>query len=86
MSSGIFPTQWKDCLIAPLPKVIPITGDGNLRPIALAPVISKVLEDFVVECLPEGDINIILSTGHASQLAFWYQSAGYVPPSVLLFQ
>lgn len=28
---------------------MPVTGDGNLRPIALAPVISKVLEDFVVE-------------------------------------
>lgn len=51
MSSGIFPTQWKDSLIAPLPKVMPIIGDGNLRPIALAPVISKVLEDFVVEWL-----------------------------------
>ena len=48
MFSGCFPTIWKDSLISPTPKVTPVTGDGDLRPIARTPCISKVLEDFVV--------------------------------------
>ena len=53
LSTGIFPTQWKDANITPVPKAMPITGDGDLRPIALTPVLSNVLEDLVVEWLLE---------------------------------
>ena len=52
-SSRIFPTQWKDANITPVPKATHITGDGDLRPIALTPVLCKVLEDFIVEWLLE---------------------------------
>ena len=49
--SGVFPTQWKDSNITPVSKVKPITAYGDLKPIALTPVLSKVLEDFSVEWL-----------------------------------
>ncbi len=42
-----FPTARKDSYITPVPKVTPIAGKGDLRPIALIAVVSKVLEDFV---------------------------------------
>ena len=48
VSSGVFPERWKDSHLTPVPKVKPVTGDGDLRPIALTPVLSKVLEDFFV--------------------------------------
>ena len=40
-----------DSHLTPVPKVKPVTGDGDLRPIALTPVLSKVLEDFFFEWL-----------------------------------
>lgn len=52
-SSGFFPTLWKDSYISPIPKVTPITCNGDLRPIALTPCISKVQEDFAVKWLIE---------------------------------
>ena len=51
VSFGVFPERWKDSHLTPVPKVKPVTGDGDLRPIALTPVLSKVLEDFFVEWL-----------------------------------
>ena len=50
-SSGVFPKVWKDSHLTPIPKTTPITGDGDLRPIALTACLSKVLEDFAVEWL-----------------------------------
>ena len=50
-SSGVFPKVWKDSHLTPIPKTTPITGDGDLRPIALTGCLSKVLEDFAVEWL-----------------------------------
>ena len=55
MSSGVFPERWKDSHLTPVPKVKSVTGDGDLRPIALTPVLSKVLEDFFVEWLIDED-------------------------------
>ena len=51
VSSGVFPERWKDSHLTPVPNVKPVTGDGDLRPIALTPVLSKVLEDLFVEWL-----------------------------------
>ena len=53
LSSGIFPIQWKDANITPVPKTTPITGAADLRPIALTPGFSIVLQDFDVEWLLE---------------------------------
>ena len=52
-SSGSFPMLWKDSYISPIAKVTPVTGDGDLRPIALTSCISKVQEDFAVKWLIE---------------------------------
>ena len=35
VSSGVFPERWKDSHPTPVPKVKPVTGDRDLRPIAL---------------------------------------------------
>ena len=59
IASGTFPTAWKDSNVTPVPKVTPITGRGDLRPISLTAIISKVLEDFVVEWLIEDVEHII---------------------------
>ena len=59
LSAGTFPTAWKDSNITPVPKVTPITGKGDFRPIALTAVVSKVLEDFVIEWLIEDVKDII---------------------------
>ena len=59
IASGIFPTAWKDSNVTPVPKVTPITGRGDLRPISLTAIVSKVLEDFVVEWLIEDVKHII---------------------------
>ena len=43
------PPSWKQAEILPIPKVSPVTSlVKHLRPIALTPVLSKVLESFVV--------------------------------------
>ena len=59
IASGTFPTAWKDSNVTPVPKVTPITGMGDLRPISLTAIVSKVLEDFVVEWLIEDVEHII---------------------------
>ena len=43
----------------PVPKVTPITSREDLRPIVLTTVVSKLLEDFVVEWLIE-DVKLII--------------------------
>jgi hypothetical protein len=42
------PSLWKDSYISPIPKVQSVTSEDELRPIALTPCLSKLLEDFVV--------------------------------------
>ena len=50
---SIVPSIWKSVDISPIPKEIPLTGEGDLRPISLTSCISKVLEEFVVEWILE---------------------------------
>ena len=53
LSSGEVPAIWKDSNITPIPKVKQLQCEGDTRPIALTPVLSKVLEDFVVSWMIE---------------------------------
>ena len=46
---GIFPENWKPALIQPIPKKGKKCDPNNYRPIALLPVISKVMEKYVNE-------------------------------------
>ena len=48
LSSGLVPVLWKDFSIIPIPKAKQTQVESDTRPIALTPVLSKVLEDFVV--------------------------------------
>ena len=48
------PTIWKSADIVPLPKVRPPTAvEKDLRPIALTPVLAKLLEGIVCDWLEE---------------------------------
>ena len=47
LSSGVFPKNWKDSHIIPIPKMKQPTEE-HTRPISLTPCISKVLKDFVI--------------------------------------
>ena len=53
LSSGDFPSAWRDAYISPIPKASPVTCDNDLRPVALTACLSKVFEDFVVQWLIE---------------------------------
>ena len=47
LSTGTFPSSWKDARVLPLPKKQKITSFNDLRPISLLPVMSKILEKVV---------------------------------------
>ena len=53
LSSGTVPALWKDSSIIPIPKVKQSHVESDARPIALTPVLSKVLEDFLVRWMIE---------------------------------
>ena len=53
LSSGNFPSAWRDAYISPIPKASAVTCDNDLRPVALTACLSKVFEDFVVQWLME---------------------------------
>ena len=53
LSSGVFPSAWRDAYISPIPKASPVTCDNDLRSVALTACLSKVFEDFVVQWLME---------------------------------
>ena len=47
LSSGIFPSDWKNSFVTPIPKYNS-SSPSNFRPISLLPLISKVLERHVI--------------------------------------
>ena len=53
LSSGLAPVLWKGSTIIPIPKAKQTQVESDTRPIALTPVLSKVLEDFVVSWMVE---------------------------------
>ena len=53
LSSGLVPVLWKDSSIIPIPKAKQTQVESDTSPIALTPVLSKVLEDFVVSWMVE---------------------------------
>ena len=53
LSSGKVPALWKDSTIIPIPKEKQVQLESNARPVALTPVLSKVLEDFIVSWMIE---------------------------------
>ena len=51
LATSEFPDIWKDAVITPIPKVLPVSAEDELRPISLTTTLSKILEDFVVKWL-----------------------------------
>ena len=67
IDSSVFPSEWKTALVAPLHRDGPRDDVNNYRPIAVLPVLSKILERHVTKSL----------TNHLNEnnLIFKYQSA-----------
>ena len=53
LSTGEVPFLWKCSNITPIPKVKQPQCESDTRPISLTPILSKVLEDFVVSWMIE---------------------------------
>ena len=53
LSSGEVPALWKDSMIIPIPEGKQVQLESDARRIALTPVLSKVLEDFIVSWMIE---------------------------------
>ena len=51
LEKGIFPENWKSALVQPIPKKGKKSDPNNYRPIALLPVISKVMEKYINESI-----------------------------------
>ena len=47
MTSGFFPDKWKTGTVIPIPKVTNPTKTGELRPISLLPLTSKIIEHLI---------------------------------------
>ena len=67
IDSSVFPSVWKTALVAPLHKDGPRDDVNNYRPIAVLPVLSKILERHVTKSLT----NYL----NENNLIFTYQSA-----------
>ena len=59
MNNSVFPNKWKEAKVTPLHKGGPSEEVNNYRPISILPVLSKVLEKHVHDCL--SDFFIILN-------------------------
>ena len=53
MNVSVFPNKWKEAEVTPLHKGGPSEEVNNYRPISILPVLSKVLEKHVHECLSD---------------------------------
>jgi len=50
---GVVPTQWKQAIVVPVPKVNPTPSLDKLRPVSLTPTLAKVAETFVAKWMME---------------------------------
>ena len=46
---GRVPSAWRAAVITPIPKCTPISGPGNLRPISVTPILSRMVERLVAK-------------------------------------
>ena len=53
LSARVVPNIWKESNITPIPKEKQPQNEGDIRPISLTPILSKVLEDFAVTWMIE---------------------------------
>ena len=53
INNSVFPNKWKEAKVTPLHKGGPSEEVNNYRPISILPVLSKVLEKHVHDCLSD---------------------------------
>ena len=68
--NSIVPTQWKTSCITPIPKISQPANFSDFRPISITPILSRLLERFVVSnalypLLETPDVHSILSDQYA---------------------
>ena len=60
ITNSVFPSDWKIARVVPIPKINTPEGYGDLRPISILPVLSKILEYIIksqiVEHVEHNDI------------------------------
>ena len=71
ISSSSFPTKWKEAKVSPLHKQGPSDNVNNYRPISILPILSKILERHVSDCLlhylNENDLLHVTQSGFRAQ-------------------
>ena len=71
ISSSSFPTKWKEAKVSPLHKQGPSDDINNYRPISILPILSKILERHVSDCLlhylNENDLLHVTQSGFRAQ-------------------
>ena len=78
INEGTVPSAWKLAVISPVPKVNPPASSSDLRPIAITPVLSRMVErlivkDFLMHHVRAGNG----SMGHGSWVK-WVTKIGWV--------
>ena len=56
---GVVPSAWHTAAITPVPKCMPVKGLGDLRPISVTPILSRmvkclVVRDYISQQFPQG--------------------------------
>ena len=51
LAAGVVPRQWKTAVITPIAKIAAPSQASDFRPISITPVLSRVLERYVVWCV-----------------------------------
>ena len=46
---GVVPSAWSTAVITPVPKCTPVNSAGDLRPISVTPVLSRMVELLIVK-------------------------------------
>ncbi|MCP4494208.1 MAG: RNA-directed DNA polymerase [Gammaproteobacteria bacterium] len=84
LSCGVVPSQWKDAIISPIPKCPNPQTPDLYRPIALLPIVSKVLEShfyqlllpYVSPLLPDFQFGFRRGRGTVDCLAYFSHKVG----------
>ena len=46
---GVLPSAWRTAVITPVPKCTPVNSAGDLRPLSVTPILSRMVERLLVK-------------------------------------
>ena len=57
---GVVPWAWRTAAITPVPKCLPIKGLGELRPVSVTQILSRMMQrlvvrDYIFPAIPPGE-------------------------------